>query len=64
MPWPLAHRDINFHCTGVADYKNKAFVCLTKSKYSGDKYHGYTVPEHDDSEGLVEMEIINGFHFF
>ncbi len=62
MPWPLAHRDLCFHVTGVQDYKNKGFISVSKSKEEGDSYMGVEVPEIPD--GLARIEVKMGFNFF
>lgn len=35
FPWPLRDREMYYHVTGVADYKNKGLITVSKSKYTG-----------------------------
>lgn len=62
FPWPLAHRDLVFHVTGVADYKNKAFISVSKSKEAGETYHDVLIP--DCPPDLARIEVKMGFNFF
>ena len=50
------------HVSGVADYKNKAYISVSKSKGVGEEYYGYKI--EDVSEGLVRMDISMGYNFF
>ena len=45
FPWPLAHRDLVFHVSGVPDYKNRALITVSKSKPDDDTYYSVPVPE-------------------
>ena len=62
FPWPLAHRDLCFHVTGVQDYKNRGFISVSKSKEEGEQYMGVGVPAVPDGFGRIEVKM--GYNFF
>lgn len=54
MPWPMKNRDLVFHFAGVADYKNHAFLTVSKSLPPNFNYFGVKIP--DASKGCVRMD--------
>lgn len=62
FPWPLSHRDMCFHSTGVADPKNRGCMSLSTSIKDGTEYFGTPVPE--PPKGLVRMHIKMGYNYF
>jgi hypothetical protein len=62
FPWPLCHRELYYHVTGVQDYTNKGIITVSKSKLAGEKYHGVEVqPETND---YVRIIVQKGFNYF
>jgi hypothetical protein len=62
MPYPLAHRELMFHVTGASDYKNKAVMTLSKTKYNGEKYFGFEIPE--ERYEFPRIKVNMGYNFF
>lgn len=62
FPWPLWHRDICFHVTGVPDYKNKALISVSTSKNDGETYH--SVPVREVPYGFLRLDVKMGFNYF
>jgi len=44
MPWPLKDRMLIMHTSGIADYKNKGVLLISKSIAPGQKYFDKIVP--------------------
>ena len=58
----MAHRELVFHITGCADYKNKAFLSLSKSKNAGETYFGFQVPEERYEHPRIQINM--GYNVF
>ena len=51
-----------YHVTGVADYRNKGLITVSKSKYSGETYHGVKVPP--ETRQYTRIDVQKGYNYF
>ena len=58
----MNNRDLVFHYAGVADYKNHAFLTVSKSLPTGYNYFGTKVP--DKQNGCVRMDFKHMYNYF